>query len=154
VLGGPGRVLPAILPTGGLRSDITAHCPASALHVAVSASTQLASYIANILTVCLQVISERLNATVTHVLTAAKLLQAGDAPATTRIIGRRYFCSLKEVGGSIAGVMKQWLAGAPVCATPRMGLSIDADECLLLFPASTTAGGQGRVLCPPHHCGP
>ncbi|KAL4855951.1 hypothetical protein ACK3TF_003708 [Chlorella vulgaris] len=44
-----------------------------------------------------QVISERLNATVTHVLTAAKLLQAGDAPATTRIIGRRYFCSLKEV---------------------------------------------------------
>ncbi|KAL4855959.1 hypothetical protein ACK3TF_003716 [Chlorella vulgaris] len=46
---------------------------------------------------CRQVISERLNATVTHVLTAAKLLQAGDAPATTRIIGRRYFCSLKEV---------------------------------------------------------
>jgi hypothetical protein len=46
---------------------------------------------------CLQVITERLNADVCTVLTAAKLMQINDTPTTVRIFGRRVYCSLKEV---------------------------------------------------------
>ncbi|KAI3424759.1 hypothetical protein D9Q98_008148 [Chlorella vulgaris] len=46
---------------------------------------------------CRQVITERLNADVSTVLTAAKLMQINDTPTTVRIFGRRVYCSLKEV---------------------------------------------------------
>jgi len=46
---------------------------------------------------CRQIISEELNVVALRMLSNLKNLQLADPPALTRIIGKRYFCSLKEV---------------------------------------------------------
>lgn len=46
---------------------------------------------------CDQVISEELNTVSFQLMTKVKVLQLADSPAVAHILGKRYFCSLKEV---------------------------------------------------------
>lgn len=52
---------------------------------------------------CRQIISEELNAAALRMLHKLKNMQLADPPALTRVIGKRYFCSLKEVSKVVHG---------------------------------------------------
>lgn len=114
---------------------------------------------------CQQVISARLNHAATSALSIIRLLQSRDTPAIAAQIGKRYYCSLKEVrpGGGWGVACAGWVAcvhlgAGHVCQAAghalqrtTSSLSPAAPPCccptppglLLPLAAACRAGGQG-----------
>lgn len=66
---------------------------------------------------CDQIISEELNSVTFQLLLRVKVLQLTDSPAMSQILGKRYFCSLKEVS-KVVQFAKALIVAPDVRASP------------------------------------
>ncbi|KAL4447886.1 hypothetical protein ABPG75_005105 [Micractinium tetrahymenae] len=101
---------------------------------------------------CQQVIVPLLNEAAACALTAVKLLQAGDTPASQLITGKRFFCSLKEVAKVVPAAKCLIVAPDvrisptahinPVAALQRILRSAEACNVPVIFALSRRGIGQ------------
>ncbi|EFN56731.1 hypothetical protein CHLNCDRAFT_51502 [Chlorella variabilis] len=101
---------------------------------------------------CQQVISARLNHAATSALSIIRLLQSRDTPAIAAQIGKRYYCSLKEVAKVVGGARCLLVAPDvqisstaninPVRALQRILLDAQAAGVPVIFALSRRGIGQ------------
>lgn len=93
---------------------------------------------------CHQVITDEINMNALHLLSHVKTAQLADPPAVTRLIGKRYFCSLKEVSKVVSG--SRLLLIAPD-VRPSATAHIKPVRLLQMVMAAADAAGVPYVFC-------
>jgi len=93
---------------------------------------------------CRQVITEELNQSAFRMLSQLKTMQVSDPPAVSRLIGKRYFCSLKEVSKVVSSA--RLLLVAPD-VRPSPTAHIKPVRLLQMVLASADASGVPYVFC-------
>lgn len=93
---------------------------------------------------CRQIISEDINAAACRMLNNLKALQIADSPAVSRLIGKRYFCSLKEVSKVVSSA--RLLLVAPD-VRPSATAHIKPVRLLQMVLAAADVAGVPYVFC-------
>lgn len=93
---------------------------------------------------CRQIITEELNQSAFRMLSQLKTMQVSDPPAVSRLIGKRYFCSLKEVSKVVSSA--RLLLVAPD-VRPSPTAHIKPVRLLQMVLASADASGVPYVFC-------
>jgi ribosomal protein L7Ae-like RNA K-turn-binding protein len=93
---------------------------------------------------CRQVINNEINVAALRMLAHVKAAQLTDPPAVTRLIGKRYFCSLKEVSKVVAA--SRMLLIAPD-VRPSITAHIKPVRLLQMVMAAADAAGVPYVFC-------
>lgn len=93
---------------------------------------------------CRQIITEELNQSAFIMLSQLKTMQVSDTPAVSRLIGKRYFCSLKEVSKVVSSA--RLLLVAPD-VRPSPTAHIKPVRLLQMVLASADAAGVPYVFC-------
>ena len=93
---------------------------------------------------CHQVINNEINVAALRMLSHVKAAQLTDSPALTRLIGKRYFCSLKEVS-KVVGASRMLLIAPDV--RPSVTAHIKPVRLLQMVMAAADAAGVPYVFC-------
>jgi hypothetical protein len=93
---------------------------------------------------CRQVINNEINVAALRMLAHVKAAQLTDSPAVSRLIGKRYFCSLKEVSKVVAG--SRMLLIAPD-VRPSISAHIKPVRLLQMVMAAADAARVPYVFC-------
>ncbi|KAG7667173.1 hypothetical protein NADE_003029 [Nannochloris sp. 'desiccata'] len=93
---------------------------------------------------CRQVINNEINVAALRMLAHVKAAQLTDSPAISRLIGKRYFCSLKEVS-KVVGASRMLLIAPDV--RPSITAHIKPVRLLQMVMAAADAAGVPYVFC-------
>jgi ribosomal protein L7Ae-like RNA K-turn-binding protein len=93
---------------------------------------------------CRQIITEELNTSAHSLLSKIKALQLADPPTLSRMVGKRYFCSLKEVAKVVGGA-KMILIAPDV--RPSVTAHIKPVRLLQMIMAAAESAGVPYVFC-------